>query len=163
MKFNYIDIDARGILASSQKPKILLEEIEFTPDKDDSYFGRCSSTNNYQLPEDEELFSNSGWSIDEKGLFLPANHADDHRLIFHQYQTFAPSTYKVSCTYKVSWLFYCGSQETNGSFDFVLNLWDNSALLHESSDIAAALALSFPDGMLRFRCRRQLKRDNFPE
>ncbi|MGB3511430.1 MAG: hypothetical protein WBA93_19775 [Microcoleaceae cyanobacterium] len=80
-------------------------EIEFTSDKPDEYFGRCSSSSNYTLPEEQQLFSNSGYSIDEKGLYLsPANTQD--RLILWDYQ------YTFEQLKKVTWYFY---NDTNSS------------------------------------------------
>jgi len=79
----------------------LIQEIEFTLDRDDSYFGRCSSSSNYTLSENEQLFSNSEFAIDEKGLYLPQPNSLN-RLILWDYQ------YSFEKLKKISWHFYNG-------------------------------------------------------
>ncbi|MGB3513084.1 MAG: hypothetical protein WBA93_28495 [Microcoleaceae cyanobacterium] len=60
-------------------------EIEFTTDKTDEYYGIVSTSDNYTLPEEQRVFSNSGWSVDEEGLYLsPSNTSDRLLLLSHQ-------------------------------------------------------------------------------
>ncbi|MEM8568924.1 MAG: hypothetical protein AAGF85_20870, partial [Bacteroidota bacterium] len=97
----------------SQPPELptVVDSIEFIEGSPDSAFGRCSSSSNYTLPENQQLFSNSGFSIDEKGLYLsPSN--SSNRLILWDYQ------YIFEQLKKVTWYFY---NTTNSSI--VLNLF----------------------------------------
>ncbi len=88
-----------------------VDTVEFVQGAPDSAFGRCSSSSNYTLPEAQQLFSNSGYSIDEKGVYLsPANTQD--RLILWDYQ------YTFEQLKKVTWYFY---NDTNSSI--FLNLF----------------------------------------
>ncbi|NEQ39568.1 MAG: hypothetical protein F6K40_26255 [Okeania sp. SIO3I5] len=70
-----------------EKPPLQTETtvLEFTPDKSDDYFGIVSTSNNHTLPENERKFNNSGWSIDEEGLYLsPADNRNRLLLLSHQ-------------------------------------------------------------------------------
>jgi len=79
-----------------EQPPLETETIvlEFTPDKSDDYFGVVSTSSNHTLPEDERKLSNSGWSIDENGLYLsPANNTN--RLLLLSHQSLATNLLKV--------------------------------------------------------------------
>lgn len=86
---------------SIEKPSIT-QAIEFTPDKTDEYFGRVSSSLNYILPETEQVFGNSGYSINEDGLFLGSPDTNS-RLLLWDYQ--AP----INKIKKIQFFFYLES------------------------------------------------------
>ncbi len=96
--------------AINLEPSTVEEEIEFTSDKTDEYFGVVSTSGNYPLPEAERVFSNSGWSIDSEGVYLsPSNTFDKLLLLSHQML--------VSNISKVAYDLYIPGS------DVIVNLW----------------------------------------
>ncbi len=76
------------------EPPLITHTIDFTPGKTDEYYGIVSTSDNYTLPENERVFSNSGWTVDDNGLYL-SNPSNYNRLLLLSHQASIGSFSKI--------------------------------------------------------------------